>query len=192
MKRTRTPDPYPSCSRERARRSPMPWFWMDELPHPIQRRGSKRCASCETSPISPPSPLHREERARCLESESAIDESIRMLTRSTMHPVRPGGTRTTDSSSPLAQPRPRFGGTKPGDACVRPLRRGSITATDGSSSAATHPIPHQRTSRSTIDPFNRREPSSPIHDTRPAARTPGALSSPHSFWTEGASARHLS
>jgi hypothetical protein len=101
--------------------------------------------------------------------------------RSAMRPVRPDGTRTTDSSSPLAQPRPRWVGTEPGDACVRPLRRGSVTATDGSSSTATRPIPHRRTSRSTADPFNRREASSPIHDSRPAARTPGALSSPHSL-----------
>jgi len=56
-----------------------------------------------TSSNLPPSPLPREERARC-HGPKCCNRRIRNVSSrgSTMHPVRPGGTLTTDSWSPLA------------------------------------------------------------------------------------------
>lgn len=154
-----------------------------------RRRGARRA---EPLLISPPSPFHREERARCLESESAIDESIRMLTRSTMHPVRPGGTRTTDSSSPLAQPRPRSVGpsrvTPAFDHCG--VSRAQPRTVPRALPRARFPIEGRPVRRLIHSTAGSPPHLSTIRDPRRERREP----SPHPipFWTEGVSVRHLS
>lgn len=64
---------------------------------------------------------------------------------STMHPVRPGGTRTTDSSSPVALAHPSIGGIGPRRATPASAHCGvDEHSTDGCSSAARRPRPHRR------------------------------------------------
>jgi hypothetical protein len=133
----------------------------------------------------PPSSLHREEKARCLEPKYC-NRRIRNVPsrRSTMHPVRPGGTRTTDSSSPMAQLLASLVRTAPGDVCPRSLRMNEHS-TNGSSSAARRPPLHRRATLSADDPFDRRRALHTFHETRPATQAPGALSTPYFLlWTE--------
>jgi hypothetical protein len=91
--------------------------------HPFQPCASRWGASSNPPRSSRPSSLLRKERARCSESNTAIDESKRALTSSPMRPVRPGGTSTTDSSCPatVAPSNIRMG-PRLGDACLDPLR----------------------------------------------------------------------
>lgn len=94
---------------------------------------------------------------------------------STMHPVRPGGTRTTDSSSPMAQPLHPL--------VERPSRATSASAHCGWANTARMAVralpdarfPIEELPFAAADPFDSREPSSPIHETRSAARAPGTL-----------------
>ena len=80
--------------------TPFPWFWRECRRIHFGRAllGGVRRANPPRS--SRPSSLLRGERARCSESNAAIDESKRALTSSPMRPVQPGGTSTTDSSCP--------------------------------------------------------------------------------------------
>lgn len=82
--------------------TPFPWFWRECRHIHFGRAllGGVRRANPPRS--SRPSSLLRGKRARCSESNAAIDESKRALTSSPMRPVRPGGTSTTDSSCPSA------------------------------------------------------------------------------------------
>jgi len=65
--------------------------------------------------------------------------------RSTMHPVRPGGTRTTDSSSPMALVDPSIGGVdRAGRRLPPPTAAWDEHMTDGCSSAANRSLPHRR------------------------------------------------
>lgn len=84
--------------------TPFPWFGRECRHIHFSRAplGGVRRAYPPRS--SRPSSLLRKERARCSESNAAIDESKRALTSSPMRPVRPGGTSTTDSSCPSAHP----------------------------------------------------------------------------------------
>lgn len=105
---------------------------------------------------------------------------------------RAGPTRRI-RRAPWRSPDLRSDGTEPGDACFRPLRRGSITATDGSSSVATRPF-----SPSKSVPFDGRSIQPPgALLTYPRNETRGAnagspLVTPFLVWTEGVSGRHLS
>lgn len=133
----------------------------------------------------PPSSLHREEKARCLEPKYC-NRRIRNVPsrRSTMHPVRPGGTRTTDSSSPMAQLLASLVRTAPGDVCPRSLRMNEHS-TNGSSSAARRPPLHRRAILSADDPFDRRRALHTFHEIRLATQASGAPSTPYFLlWTE--------
>ena len=103
--------------------TPFPWFWRECRHIHFGRAllGGVRQANPPRS--SRPSSLLHRERARCSESNAAIDESKRALTSSPMRPVRPGGTSTTDSSCPsaLAPSKIRMG-PRLGDACNGPLQ----------------------------------------------------------------------
>jgi hypothetical protein len=182
VKRTRTPDSHSSCPRERARRSPMPWFgWMNRhIPFSEEgRRGARRA--------KPLLPRHLA-RSTAGSEHDASNRNLQSTNRYVCSRVarctrfgRAGPARRI-RRAPWRSPDLVRSGPSRVTPAFEPLRRGSDTATDGSSSDATRPILHRRVSRSTADPFSRRELSSPIHESRPAARTPGALASPHSLF----------
>lgn len=108
------------------------------VPHPFQPCGLQRGASSSPLLTSRPSSLLRKERARCPESKSAIDESKRALTLCPMHPVRPGGTLTTDSSSPSRLDSHFTGSETSGERLPRPTA-GGFRQPGGCPDAATRP-----------------------------------------------------
>jgi len=148
---------------------PFPWFWRECRHIHFGRAllGGVRRANPPRS--SRPSPLLREERARCSESNAAIDESKRALTSSSMRPVRPGGTSTTDSSCPSTHPHRIIEWDR---ALATPASAhcgwtGTVRMTP--SSAAMRPTSSPKNALTTADPFDRRALPSPIHEDRPAA-----------------------
>lgn len=149
--------------------TPFPWFWR-ECRHIHFSRASRGGARRANPPRSSrPSSLLRKERARCSESNAAIDESKRALTSSPMRPVRPGGTSTTDSPCPSAH-SPRIIEWDRALATPASTHCGWIaTARMTPSSAARRPSSSPKNALTTADPFDRRALPSPIHEDRPAA-----------------------
>jgi hypothetical protein len=108
-----------------------PWFWRECRHIHFSRAFRDGVRRANPPRSSRPSSLLRKERARCSESNAAIDESKRALTSSPMRPVRPGGTSTTDSSCPSAvAPSSHRMGPRLGDACLAPLRVERDSAND--------------------------------------------------------------
>lgn len=114
--------------------------------------------------------------------------------RSTMHPVRPGGTRTTDSSSPVALAHPSIGGIldRAGRRLPPPTAEWTNTARMVVRALPDARFPIEEPTRTAADPFDSRELPSPIHEARFAARTPGTLYSPFSLSDREGASRHLS
>jgi len=96
-----------------------------------------------------------------------------------MHPVRPGGTRTTDSSSPMALVDPSIGGVdRAGRRLPPPTAAWTNTWRMAVRALPTARFPIEELARMAIDPFDRRELPSPIHEARFMARAPQTLYSP--------------
>jgi hypothetical protein len=159
------------------------------VPHPFQPCGSQRGASSSPLLASRPSSLLRKERARCPESKSAIDESKRALTLCPMHPVRPGGTLTTDSSSPSRPDSPKLGMKRLANTCLAHCGWASTNWMVGPD-AATRPRPPPR-----IDPDDSRSIRPPGYPLACPRKRPAALARrkppghpPFSQWTERRSA----
>jgi hypothetical protein len=166
-------------SRDWAGVTPFPWFWRECRRIHFSRASLGGARRANPPRSSRPSSLLRKERARCSESNAAIDESKRALTSSPMRPVRPGGTSTTDSPCPSAVvPSNHRMGPRLGDACLDPLRVDRDSAND--SFERCH-APELVTEECPDDSRSIRPPGTPL--TYPRSKTcsteaPEALYSP--------------
>ena len=174
--------------------TPFPWFWRECRHIHFGRAllGGVRRANPPRS--SRPSSLLRGERARCSESNAAIDESKRALTSSPMRPVRPGGTSTTDSSCPSAHSLRTFEWTAPWRR-LKVAHCGWVTTVRMTpSSAATRPTSSPKScpndGRSIRPPGNSPHLSTKTDLQRRGAGSP--LFTLFACWTEKVRSRHRS
>jgi hypothetical protein len=173
--RARAPDLDPNYSLERARPLHQALVLVGAGATSLFSRDfDKGLRRATPLPLSRPISLLRKERARCFESRSAIDDQRRVLTRQRMHPVRPGGTATTDSSSPMLAPHAPSSRDESARVTLAStplrvvwLRCGEVWC----ALPRAHRAPRDF-ARTAADPFDCRALPSPIHETKLTARTP--------------------